>query len=177
MQTNSKIPSSPDFKLFDTFTTKVFMKFISKLFYDSNIDFHEAKDFFFTDFILERKSSLTYKKRKNKTINFLSILLVSNMIWHKMQRDQFDSLICFARLIMNFDGCNLTEEVINVCCLCSTFISRHSNMNRNEYYQTLVLFFLNENDFLIKRMHTLTHIRKHTYISVHSCNTRPALEK
>ena len=84
MQTNSKIPSSPDFKLFDTFTTKVFMKFISKLFYDSNIDFHEAKDFFFTDFILERKSSLTYKKRKNKTINFLSILLVGNMIWHKM---------------------------------------------------------------------------------------------
>ena len=138
----------------------------------------KQKIFFFTDFILERKSSLTYKKRKNKTINFLSILLVSNTIWHKMQRDQFDSLICFAKLIMNFDGCNLTE-VINVCCLCSTFISRHSNMNRNEYYQTLVLYFLYENDFLIKRTHTkiLTHIRKHTYISKHSFNTRPALEK
>ena len=154
------------------------MKFISKLFYDSNIDFHEAKDFFFTDFILERKSSLTYKKRKNKTINFLSILLVSNMIWHKMLRDQFDSLICFARLIMNFDGCNLTEEVINVCCLRSTFISRHSNMNRNEYYQTLVLFFLYENDFLIKRTHThtLSHENTHTFFK-HSYNTRPVLRK
>ena len=32
-----------DFKLFDPFATKVFMKFISKLFHDSETEYHEAK--------------------------------------------------------------------------------------------------------------------------------------
>ena len=57
MATNLRILSSPysnryvccisyyNFKLFDTVTTKVFMKFISRLFYESKIDFHEAKKF------------------------------------------------------------------------------------------------------------------------------------
>ena len=130
--------------------------------------FHEAKLFHSRYFALEWKSSLTCKKRKNKTINFLLIFLVSTTICTR--RSEISLILSYVLLGFKwiFDGCDLTEETTNVCCLWWTYNSRHSNMNRNEYYQTLVLYFFYENDFLIKR--TQTHIHSHMKTHIHFSN-------